>query len=190
MYLRKATTRELHRLATITVTSLKDDPVFDFMWRYRHSFPEDTFFFWQQTLQSWLYDKKKTCIVMVLDEKDNGLDRKEDILPDTIISYAVWRQPQVYKYGQRRENTNAEMRTMHGFPERWLLELMVTHVDFRRRGAATALLKWGIEEADREKIPCKVEGSPMGRLLYKSQGFKDLGPFVIKFNSQKESIII
>ena len=85
---------------------------------------------------------------------------------------------------------DVEERFWKDLPERWLLELMVTHVNSRRRGAATALLKWGIEQADDEGLLCKVEASPLGRLMYKSQGFKDLGPFVVSAAGQEEYVEI
>jgi len=72
MHPRLATTRDLHRLTAITVSSLPDGQAFDYMWPYRHQYPEDNFFFWQLKLQEWLYDKKCTFIVMVLDNDDES----------------------------------------------------------------------------------------------------------------------
>jgi hypothetical protein len=92
MHIRSATTRDLHRLANITVTSLPDDPTFDWMWPHRREYPEDNFFFWQFRLQSLLYDKKFVFIVMVLDDDDEdaGLASRIDAPPGTIISYGIW----------------------------------------------------------------------------------------------------
>ena len=90
MYIRLATTRDLHRLAQITVTSLIDDPAFDYMWPKRHEFPEDNFFFWQLQLKKWLYDPKQTFLVMVLDADDLPIEEKPGVVPDTIISYVIW----------------------------------------------------------------------------------------------------
>ena len=92
MYIRLATTRDLHRLTTITVSSLPDDPAFDYMWSYRHQYPEDNFIFWQLKLQEWLYDKKCTFIVMVLDNSDESSLATSEVARDTIISYAIWRR--------------------------------------------------------------------------------------------------
>ncbi|CZS90786.1 uncharacterized protein RCO7_06722 [Rhynchosporium graminicola] len=230
MYIRGATARDLHRLAEITITSLKDDPAFDFMWPYRHEYPEDNFFFWQQTLQSWLYDKKITFLVTVLDTSDCGLESQIEIVPDTVISYAIWARHgnsntarqrwrakntffnnidalttkmEVWSHGRKYRRRDADFARLlaldkmgkaieeqfwKDMPERWVLELMVTHVDFRRRGAATELLKWGLNEADREKAPCKVEASPMGKLLYAANGFHDLALFTVSAEGQKESL--
>jgi hypothetical protein len=119
--------------------------------------------------------------------------------PATTTSVQVWSTACKY---QRRDADFARLEALDAMvvdveesfwedlPERWLLELMVTDVNFRRRGAATALLKWGMEQADEEGLVCKVEASPLGRLLYKSQGFVDLGPFVVSAAGQEESVEI
>lgn len=90
MHIRLATTRDLHRLAQITVTSLVDDPAFDYMWPKRRDFPEDNFFFWQLQLKQWLYDPKQTFLVMVLDVDDSPSGEKAVVVPNTIVSYVIW----------------------------------------------------------------------------------------------------
>ena len=92
MHIRLATTRDLHRLAQITVTSLIDDPAFDYMWPKRHEYPEDNFFFWQLQLQKWLYDPKQTFLVMVCNADDDppGVEKSVVVPDDTIVSYVIW----------------------------------------------------------------------------------------------------
>ena len=90
MYIRLATTRDLHRLAQITVTSLVDDPAFDYMWPKRHEFPEDNFFFWELQLKKWLYDPKQTFLVMVLEAEAPPLSESTAVISDTIVSFAIW----------------------------------------------------------------------------------------------------
>ena len=92
MHIRLATTRDLHRLAQITVTSLVDDPAFDYMWPKRREFPEDNFFFWQLRLKEWLYDPRQTFLVMVLDAGDLPLvaGKQQVGVRDTIVSYVIW----------------------------------------------------------------------------------------------------
>ena len=70
MHIRLATTRKLHRLAQITVTSSVEDPAFDYMWPNRYEFPEENFFFWELQLKKWLYDPKHTFLVMVLEAEN------------------------------------------------------------------------------------------------------------------------
>ncbi|KAK6336116.1 hypothetical protein TWF696_001683 [Orbilia brochopaga] len=53
----------------------------------------------------------------------------------------------------------------------WELELLATHRKYRRQGAATMLIEWGIRLADEEGVPCCVLSSVMGKPLYESNGF-------------------
>lgn len=41
-----------------------------------------------------------------------------------------------------------------------------------RLGAGSALLRWGLEIADREGLPCWLEATPQGYPLYKRFGFQ------------------
>jgi hypothetical protein len=41
-------------------------------------------------------------------------------------------------------------------------------------GAGSALLRWVSEHADRERLPCWLEASPLGYPLYRRVGFQDV----------------
>jgi GNAT superfamily N-acetyltransferase len=72
--------------------------------------------------------------------------------------------------------------------DKWSMELLVTDVKYRRRGAATALVKWGTQKADEEGVPCRVEASPMGRPIYRSCGFVDIKPWKVTAQGQNETL--
>jgi hypothetical protein len=72
--------------------------------------------------------------------------------------------------------------------EIWNLELIVTDRPYRRRGAATALVKWGTVKADQEGIYCRVEASPMGKPVYMSCGFKELGTWDVQVKGQSATL--
>lgn len=67
-------------------------------------------------------------------------------------------------------------------PELWYMQLLVTHRDFRRHGAASALVQWGAAQADAEHVWCGTESSPMGKPVYESVGFHEIGRMVIQAN--------
>lgn len=143
MHIRLATTRDLHRLAQITVTSLVDDPAFDYMWPKRQEFPEDNFFFWQLQLQQWLYDPKKTFLVMVSDAEDPPIGGKTVLVPDTIVSYVVWER---LGHSSAARHRWAEKDTWHnlldsaftlGFAVAWLLLILCSN---RRHGLGRSLV--------------------------------------------------
>ncbi|KAI1367296.1 acyl-CoA N-acyltransferase [Xylaria arbuscula] len=56
------------------------------------------------------------------------------------------------------------------------LDLCATHPDFQRRGVASSLVRWGMEETRRRGIRyATIEASAMGRLAYATLGFKPQG---------------
>lgn len=52
--------------------------------------------------------------------------------------------------------------------------MLVTYPKHHRRGAASLLLKWGIEQACKQNIPINLTASPVGISLYKKFGFQPL----------------
>ncbi|CAI6333311.1 unnamed protein product [Periconia digitata] len=55
------------------------------------------------------------------------------------------------------------------------LHMLHTDPKYQKRGAASALLKWGLQRADELGLPTYLESSPIGQPLYKKHGFKDVG---------------
>jgi GNAT superfamily N-acetyltransferase len=58
------------------------------------------------------------------------------------------------------------------FPEAWLLANVVTRKDYQRRGIGARLVKWGLDQAEAERVPCGVESSFAGMRLYAKVGFR------------------
>ena len=56
--------------------------------------------------------------------------------------------------------------------QRMSLAQLLTHPDYRRRGAATMLLQWGLEQADREAWPITLFAGPAGVSIYQRAGFE------------------
>ncbi|KAJ4391861.1 hypothetical protein N0V93_005481 [Gnomoniopsis smithogilvyi] len=87
------------------------------------------------------------------------------------------------------EGVNLELwRTFNGKMQQFQAEAMrgdrclhlgslVCHPDYRGLGAARALLQWGVELADKERIPAFLEASPHCYPLYKRFGFQDIGMY-------------
>jgi hypothetical protein len=73
-------------------------------------------------------------------------------------------------------------------PDWWSMELLVTDRAFRRRGAATQIVRWGISQADKELLFCGVEASVMGSPLYAANGFKKLDTWVVHVPGDDESL--
>jgi len=63
---------------------------------------------------------------------------------------------------------------------------LATSVRFQRRGYATALLEWGHQRADEERRVSFLMGTPVGRYLYASKGWKEVGEIKVDLNEGGE----
>ncbi|KAF3937752.1 hypothetical protein ABW19_dt0204056 [Dactylella cylindrospora] len=50
--------------------------------------------------------------------------------------------------------------------------VLTVHPDHQRKGVGMAGIQWGIEKADKLGLPIYLEGSPVGKDLYKKVGFE------------------
>src|SRR4051812_35146557 len=99
MHIRPATTRDLHRLTEITVSSLRDDPTFPYVWRYFERYLEDNYYFWQVQLTEDLYNERYDFLVVVTDPSD---DFGRDVALDYPIAYGIWERLGDSKAAQAR----------------------------------------------------------------------------------------
>ncbi|KIW09096.1 uncharacterized protein PV09_00041 [Verruconis gallopava] len=56
---------------------------------------------------------------------------------------------------------------------------LACHPAFQRRGAATALTRWGMAKASLQGVPVMLTASPMGRKVYLNLGFRELDYFEV-----------
>ncbi|PWY82006.1 hypothetical protein BO70DRAFT_361997 [Aspergillus heteromorphus CBS 117.55] len=70
------------------------------------------------------------------------------------------------------QNLEANRARLVGDARRnFYLDMLATHTDFRRRGAARLLLEWGCQEADQANVPAYIDASDEGRVVYELYGF-------------------
>lgn len=53
-----------------------------------------------------------------------------------------------------------------------LLRWLVVDPNYRRKGVASQILEYGMRESDGQGIPCMLEASDMGKLVYIQHGFE------------------
>lgn len=70
------------------------------------------------------------------------------------------------------------------------LQILGTHPYYQRRGAASALLRYGIQQAREEKLPITLLASPMGQPLYASFGFEDRGKVVVQVDGEEDKVTL
>lgn len=81
-----------------------------------------------------------------------------------------------------------------GGKQHWYLELIATGPKARGLGAATLMLRWGIEQAQQQElddvpgtfgVSCFLEASPNGRRVFEKEGFKQIGEtFKLQFEEE------
>jgi len=62
-----------------------------------------------------------------------------------------------------------------------VLSVLVTYPDRQKRGAGSALVKWGCDLADKENLPAYLEATPAGYAVYKKNGFEDIDAITFDF---------
>lgn len=61
---------------------------------------------------------------------------------------------------------------MSSEPNSWSdLEIMATHPDCQKKGLASQILRWAVEEIDKEGVEAYLNASAPGKPLYKKFGF-------------------
>ncbi|KAL8726130.1 MAG: hypothetical protein Q9181_006167 [Wetmoreana brouardii] len=57
-------------------------------------------------------------------------------------------------------------------PERWHLKNICVDPKYQRRGIGASLISWGLEQAEKEKVPVTLSASTVAESLYRKIGFK------------------
>lgn len=52
------------------------------------------------------------------------------------------------------------------------MELLMVEPAYQRQGIGQMIVKYGCDLADRDQVPCYVDGSPRGKGLYEKMGFE------------------
>jgi ribosomal protein S18 acetylase RimI-like enzyme len=110
---------------------------------------------------------------------DRGINERRDANREHMVAYgeAMTRSfdKSFARYGERQ---------LH-------LWMLITHPDFRRRGAGTQLCNWGVEEsARRGGWILTVMASPMGKSLYDHLGYNLVGCETAKVDGEEEKVDI
>ncbi|KAJ5638116.1 hypothetical protein N7490_007995 [Penicillium lividum] len=66
-----------------------------------------------------------------------------------------------------------EKKLYFGARNFYYLDMLVVHPEYRGRGAASMLIQWGCELADREGVPVYLDAHVDAASLYRRFGFKD-----------------
>lgn len=77
---------------------------------------------------------------------------------------------------KRLQNFLSEARSdFQAIDDLWKMQNLCVHVDFQRRGIGSMFLKWGQEQAERERVPIGLESAEIARSMYLKNGFRMYG---------------
>jgi len=94
------------------------------------------------------------------------------------------------EYTKQSMRARKELFTSRYGERQLALRQMATLPEYWRRGAATALAKWGMEKARKAGVAIPMFASPMGKLLYTSLGFAQVGSFKVQVDGEEEFCIV
>jgi len=60
-----------------------------------------------------------------------------------------------------------------------VLEILATLPDHQGQGAASRLLRWGLDRADEEDVECYIEAAPDAEAIYARFGWEKVETFTV-----------
>ncbi|KAF7549647.1 hypothetical protein G7Z17_g6255 [Cylindrodendrum hubeiense] len=178
--MRKATPADIPALCAVYFSAFSDTIV------GRQVFPsssEAARVFWIKSLTKALPNPNFEFLVMTT--------RSEDDSAEQVVGYAKWVRPgtpinmpppadawpqdadpalAVEFFGKL---TAKHKQIMEGRPH-WYLDLIGVRKEWMGKGAASPLMRWGLERADEDGLPIFLESTPNGRGMYEKYGFRVL----------------
>jgi GNAT superfamily N-acetyltransferase len=114
--------------------------------------------------------------------------------PETMVAFAKWNTPLEIDeehlpmpppevWPQDGDPDNAikfftvlfdKHETIMGNRPHWYLEMISTRKIYQGKGAASMLIRWGVEKADLDGVECYLDSTPDGKSTYQRYGFKEV----------------
>lgn len=209
LHIRDALPGDVDALAAIIRYAMPMDPQWDYRFPLRKQYPEDNYGYTRLMMKSFL--EAQGVVVKVVTFPAPGLP-EEDEVPAAL---AVWEvEPDKDKKysltptaGDKTARRDANFEHMAAFgsttraaretyfnsvyQSRQLhLRILATLPEFQRKGAGTALCRWGIERAKQHQVPVTLLSSPLGHALYSSLGFTDIATITVQVKEEEEKLSI
>ncbi|KAF4470357.1 gnat family [Fusarium albosuccineum] len=204
--IRWATKADLKDITWVIEHGFPDDPGCTYKFPQRKEFPKDFRKWTKLEYEEYLdqHNKFATLVVTAPVLSDTGA------VVDRPISIGVWDvAPETKPTGgdrgidERRDANPQHMRVYaaaaaRGFKDHFAkygnnqlnLWMLVTHPDYRCRGAATMLCNWGQKESMKTGRILTVMASPMGKELYEELGYGVVGSVTAQVEGEEEKVEI
>ncbi|MCJ1321507.1 hypothetical protein MMC15_006852 [Xylographa vitiligo] len=83
-----------------------------------------------------------------------------------------------------------ERKRIMGNRPHYYLEIVATLPQHQGKGAAGKMLRWGVDQADRDGLEAYVEASPLVVPVYEHYGWKVVADFTLKDREHTESFMV
>lgn len=212
---RIAVPADIDELVDAVLLTMPADPQWDYRFPYRLQYPEEHRKYTKMLWEKFIDPAYDDWVVQVVEDKLPGAS-KPVLVAFSVwnVSYLNKRkhgpsyEPQspprevAENGGATRKDANpAHVRAfkessdecdkkyldVYG-DDQLILQILGTHPDYRRRGHGTTLCKWGMDLARRDGVVLTLQASPLGRLLYSSLGFTNLGECVMQVPGEDEYV--
>ncbi|KAK1081429.1 hypothetical protein LTR33_004692 [Friedmanniomyces endolithicus] len=201
--LRLATKDDLDGIMRIVRAGFPDDPEVDYRFPARGTYPED-YLKWTRLEYEHYIEQPDKFVVHLAEIPDHS---GSEVVMEP-VALAVWDTAVLTKANgtdeglDERRDANKEhckaftesagkafAKYFAKYAEKQIhLWLIVTHPNFRRRGAGSVLMKWGIDAAEQKGWPVTVFASPMGELLYSHLGFSRIATKIVQVDDEPQKL--
>lgn len=204
---------DLEAIVDIVIQAFDYDPQWQWRYPYRKEYPEDHYYYTRTYYADYLDMTFAGHNTIMLAEMPSD----EDHSTLKVVAVSIWDnygsappdpnlpggKPPV-NHPERRDASATRMAEysrcsakarrklfVARYGERQLsLRQMATLPTYWRRGAATMLCRWGMNEARRVGVAVPMFASPMGRRVYEALGFKKIGQWKAQLENEEESVTI
>jgi GNAT superfamily N-acetyltransferase len=204
---------DLDALVDVVIQAFPHDPQWPYRYAYREEYPEDHYKYTRIYYAEYLDMTFAGQNTIMLAEAPSI----EDPSVKKVIAMSIWDNygdappnpdlPAIKppaNHPERRDASPARLEKytecsmkarkelfVSRYGERQLsLRQMATLPAYWRKGAATMLCKWGMEKARKVSVAVPMFASPMGKRLYESLGFKELGTFRVQVDGEDEVLVV
>lgn len=202
---------DLDAIVNIVIQAFPFDPQWGYRYCYRQQYPEDHYKFTQRYYADYLDMTFAGHNVIMLAETPSD----EDPSVMKVIALSIWDNygdgpPGTGRFGGKPPANHPERKDaspvrlaeytkcstkarkelfVSRYGQRQLaLRQLATLPAYWKRGAATQLCRWGMEEARRAGVAVSMFASPMGKPLYENLGFEPVGKFRVQVEGEEEFV--
>lgn len=204
---------DLDAIVDVVIQAFDHDPQWQWRYRYRKEYPEDHYKFTRLFYSEYMEMTFAGHNTIMLAESPSD----EDPNMMKVVAMSIWDNygsappdPSLHggkppanhperkdasavrmaEYSRRSAKARTELFVSRYGERQLSLRQMATLPAYWKRGAATRLCMWGMDEARKVGVAVPMFASPMGKLVYERLGFKKIGEWTAHVEGEEESVTL